>query len=229
MDDADVPSHIRFCSSGVSLRHLLNNTGHVESTTTPSTEVKDTVVQESPVNPVVAPVFPGIVLQYEPDPQELVTLDVHAAQFVPHEYWLLQKRIWTVRELMTSYFRLRTAKHATFQYKLANALKLTASHPDLFRVIGVMWVTDRVIMVNKSILSKLLGVGKATTAIFSTQGVFLTHGFVEVPPACVNPLFDRIPNYNHGSCKFFTRPDGKFSARSSEDEISVCRYIPPKR
>ena len=101
--------------------------------------------------------------------------------------------------------------------------------PSMFKAVGVRWVSPIVIMVDKVIFARFLEVKKATTAIFSVQGVLPTHGFVEMPADSVLRGCPTIADYDQETCKFFTKPDGKFSVYSVEADIAACNYIAPNR
>ena len=228
-----IPLHIRLASPAGSLMHLLNWPDDPEPPKKQNTQSQpppEPLSQEKsnvPEKPILIPVLKtlhGVI-----DESELLTCDVHANNFVPKEYWSRQKHHWLVRDLVTVYFRSRTSKFARFPFKLANALKITTWRPELFRVIGVKWVSPTVIMVNKTIFARLLGVKKATTAIFSSQGTFPTHNFVEIPIPYMSQVTTTDSNYTPGDCKFFTRLDRKFTTTSTEQDMEACRYIPPNR
>ena len=242
-----VPACVQFCSSRASFLQLLQ-------TDTPRPPVQRAAPKNPPLMeprpppppkpPVVSarpvvPTDPGLnynimpsllrarVLQ--PQPEDMLTIDVIAMGFAPLKFWVGQKRVWLFRDLLTGYFRSRTSRWCKFAFKLWNGLRITQFFPSMFKAVGVRWVSPIVIMVDKVIFARFLEVKKATTAIFSVQGVLPTHGFVEIPAESVLRGCPTIADYDQETCKFFTRPDGKFSIYSVEADIAACNYIAPNR
>ena len=100
---------------------------------------------------------------------------------VPTALW---KGIECVRfgELVEVLFQRRNNDNSRFTYKMCNALLLTDDNPDLFCVVGLKWVNDSVMALNKRIFAQLLGIAPTSVdgALLNSQGNFSTHGCVEV-------------------------------------------------
>jgi len=101
--------------------------------------------------------------------------------FVPEATW---RGIGCVRfgELIPVHFQRRNNESSRFIFKLYNALRLTEDNPNLFCVVGIRWVSDHVISLDKRVFGQLLGLSPVSVegALLNAQGNFSTHGFVEV-------------------------------------------------
>lgn len=104
-----------------------------------------------------------------------------AVQLLPTALW---KDIECIRfgELVAVHFQRRNNDSSRFMLKMHNALRLTDDNPDLFCVVGLKWVNDVVIGLNKRIFAQLVGISPASVdgALLNAQGNFSTHGFVEI-------------------------------------------------
>ena len=188
-----------------------------------------TVAIQRPVQVIYRPVPAPVDAKSKSRQEDFMVLDVLSLGFFPLKYWICQPRIWTFRDLQSSYFRARTSRWCKFAFKLWNSLKITQVYPSMFGVVGVRWISPHVIMVDKVIFARFLEVKKATTAIFSIQGVLPTHGFVEIPADGVLRDCQSCSDYNEKTCRFYTKPDGKFTINSPESDVADCHYSAPAR
>jgi hypothetical protein len=60
---------------------------------------------------------------------------------------------------------------------------MSADDPFYAEYVGVEWVNDVVIKVEKKIFARLLGIRLIDATFFNQQGMFPAYGFVEVSPA----------------------------------------------
>jgi hypothetical protein len=81
---------------------------------------------------------------------------------------------------IAEFFRRKSRSTARFLHKLYNVLKISEAHPALYPFVGVRWVTDTVIMVDKVKFARLLAIKAIDGSLFHRQGNFPTHGFVEL-------------------------------------------------
>lgn len=240
-----IPATLQLTSSRASFLQLLGCDALASGT---SGTVTTNVVPPVPGQPTAAPVpqCQAVTIQraipviYRPLPapvdpkgkirqEDFVVCDVLSLGFFPLKYWLCQPRLWSFRDLQACYFRARTSRWCKFAFKLWNSLKITQFYPSMFDVVGVRWVSPHVIMVDKVIFARFLEVKKATTAIFSVQGVLPTHGFVEIPADGVLRDCQPCSAYNEKTCRFYTKPDGKFTVNSLEPDVAECHYSAPSR
>ena len=146
--------------------------------------------------------------------------------FYPSSVW--ESREYSFSELCSEHFMMKSNKMVRFQHKLWNALQITRMSPDMYHVVGVLWFSERVVQVNREIFGRLLGLEKATSALFNIQGSFPTHGFREVTlDTALLMTTSRGITEDARACRYFVRPDGLFRVGSSEEEIAACRYQKP--
>ena len=169
-----------------------------------------------------------------PENNESVLPEVSSGvKIIPSQYNFYPSSVWDLREysfseLRSEHFMMKSNKMVRFQHKLWNALQITQRWPDMYQVVGVLWFTERVVQVNKEIFGRLLGLEKATSALFNIQGSFPTHGFREVTlDTALLMTTSRGITEDARICRYFVRPDGLFRVGSSEDEIAACRYQKP--
>lgn len=145
--------------------------------------------------------------------------------FVPLDAWRKPSYTWFE---ITVHFIGKSCRKVRFEHKLWNALQLTLKHPEMYPLIGVIWISDRVIQVNRLKFGKLLDLAKSTSALFSQHGSFPTHGFIELTFRDVQKMPGVVlaPDRDN-ELRFFMRPDGKFTKGSTPDEIEECRYVAP--
>jgi hypothetical protein len=151
--------------------------------------------------------------------------------FAPDELGFLPRHGWkdsevTFGKLVESFFRHKGSAHTRFLHKLFNALRISDVDRAYFNLVGVEWVNDRIIRVDKIKFARLLGLRTPDGALFHQQGNFPSHGFVEITPseskAMLSPEvlrdvdFDRVRLFVH-------RPGDFFRGCGSEIE-KRCRW-----
>lgn len=107
-----------------------------------------------------------------------VSLNPQALNLIPTSLWKPENV--TFGYLVSFHFRKRNSSNSKFPIKLYNALRITEQCPDFFPHIGVKWVTDDVIWVNRETFACLIGVKTVEGGLFHQQGNFPSHGFVEL-------------------------------------------------
>jgi hypothetical protein len=104
--------------------------------------------------------------------------------FKPYELGFLPKpwpqRKRTFGDLVSNFFTRKSSAHTRFLHKLVNALKMVEMDRHYFSLVGVAWVNDRVIKIDKLKFAQLIGVKSVDGSLFHKQGNFPSHGFVEV-------------------------------------------------
>lgn len=154
-------------------------------------------------------------------------------EFSAKELNLYPKRAWTAStvtfiDMYTNHFQCKSNRKVKFEHKLWNALQLTSLRPDLYPLVGVIWLSDSIIQVNRISFGRLLGLEKSTSALFNVQGSFPTHGFDELTLDEVKQTTHvNSPSPDFSECRFFVRKDGLFSRFSPESDVSLCTYTKP--
>jgi hypothetical protein len=154
----------------------------------------------------------------------LLVLNPRQLGFLP---LLWSDRLRTFGFLVENFFRKKSSADTQFLYKLFNAVRITDFDPSYFRFVGVAWVTDRIMKVDKRRFATLLGIRTIDGSLFHKQGNFPSHGFVEVAPdearrtipaeALVDVDFDEI--------RLFTHEPNNFFRGCGPDILTKCRFL----
>ena len=141
---------------------------------------------------------------------------------LPTSYWVESEL--TFGELLEKFFHKRNSIHARFSYKLFDALTLVEKFPELFAMVGVKWVTEKVLKVDKLVFGRLLGIQALDGALFHKQGNFPTHGFVQLAADERRELgvgdgedIERFHYLQHAS--------GVFVRSATEDSVMHCKWV----
>jgi hypothetical protein len=154
-----------------------------------------------------------------------ISVSPHALGFLPTSYWLDVDA--SLGDLVSKFFQRKSNANCRFPHKLFNALAMADSDPNMFHLLGVKWVTDRVFKVDKLIFGRLLGIGAIDGGLFHRQGNFPSHGFAEVSPAEVpgaRALAD-LRDVDHDRIRLLYHPGGGFIKASDEDSVTRCRWV----
>lgn len=156
--------------------------------------------------------------QFQINPKQL--------EFIPSTYWPDQS--FTFGDVVQNYFRLKNNENARFQIKLYNALKLTSKCPDYIQYVGIMWVTDYVILVDSTAFGRFLNIKSVKGSLFHSQGNFPAHGFVEIMSKA-DAIANGVPQSMLGSIDFdlfklWYHKDRLLSKTSTEQDISKIQW-----
>jgi hypothetical protein len=148
-----------------------------------------------------------------------LTIDPHALGLIPRDTW--PKGALPLGVIVAMFFQKRNSKHWNFPSKLYNALLITAECPYLYRYVGIRWVTDEVIIVEKFVFARLLGVRSVDGSLFHQQGNFPSHGFIELSfqEAQEIAAANGIGSVDSHSMRFFRHGSGAFRRNCPEDVI----------
>ena len=110
------------------------------------------------------------------DPE--VRFNPKALGFIPYSYWNDEEI--TFGDLVRNYFRKRNDPNCHFYQKLYNALLISTDDPFYAEFLGVEWITDRVLKIDKNVFSRLFGLKHPDSSLFHRHSFFSTNGFVEL-------------------------------------------------
>jgi hypothetical protein len=145
--------------------------------------------------------------------------------FIPRGVW--RDEPITFGTLVLTFFRKRNSLHCKFPFKLVNALALTEKMIGLFPYVGVRWVTDTVLLVEKLVFAQLLGVRTVDGSFFHQQGNFPSHGFIELafPEAQVIANENGIGEVDSTNMRFLKHGSGLFTRHSAELQIQQLKWV----
>ena len=153
-----------------------------------------------------------------------IYINPHMLGFLPRE--IAEDKQFVLSDIIKSYFQIRSTKKVRFEHKLWNALCITKMNPILFRIIGVMWISDNILKVHRSIFANLLGITKPTAALFNIQGSFPSHGFIEVDvkDASKEVSPQQLTDVDGIQIRLFQHEHHLFTSHSGIDELVNCRW-----
>jgi hypothetical protein len=145
--------------------------------------------------------------------------------FLPSKYWLTGDV--SFGDLVTKFFQRKNNANCRFPHKLYNALALVDRRPSLFNLVGVRWVNDRVFLVDKFILGRLLGINAIDGGLFHSQGNFPSHGFVELVGQELEQVKTRfcLAEVDQDRMRLLYHKPNMFSKNTNEDSVSHCKWI----
>lgn len=149
--------------------------------------------------------------------------------FIPAEYW--SKRMVSLEDLKKTFFCAKSSKHLRFEFKLWNALQITKHYPFLFSEIGVKWVAKSFIMVHRDIFGNLLQVTRPSAALFSSCGMFMTHGFRELLLSEVRNKLDplEVSQIDESIIRLFVHNEYDFNENSGVADIGKIKWFNESR
>lgn len=145
--------------------------------------------------------------------------------FIPRSRW--NDKEVTFGELVAEFFHRKNNANCRFSYKLYNALKLSSLDPKFESLVGVKWLNDRILRVDKLKFANLLGIKSIDGSLFHQQGNFPSHGFVEMNTASVEKLKQ---NYNVSDVDFenirlLTHSEKIFVKGCTEKDLESCKWV----
>jgi hypothetical protein len=154
-------------------------------------------------------------------------LDPVALGFLPASAW--QPRPVSLHYLYDTYFSRKNNVNRRFEHKLWNALAITRHYPHLIKLVGVTWMSERIIKVYKHAFAKILGIGAIDGGLFHKQGNFTRHGFVQVPDVLARQEVaeDQLADVENRDTILLWHKDQSFSMKSTEESIELCRWDNP--
>ena len=153
-----------------------------------------------------------------------ISLNPKRLNFIPVSSWTNESM--TFGMLVATFFRKRNSTHCKFPFKLYNDLKITEVYPEFIPHIGVQWVTDTIIKVDREPFARLIGVKTVEGGLFHQQGNFPSHGFVELPFKESDQL-SRSLQFGPADLsivRYVTHVAGKFIKGCTEDDLDQCRW-----
>jgi hypothetical protein len=129
--------------------------------------------------------------------------------------------------LVTDHFQKKSGSNTRFFHKLYNALKISEIDPFYTEYVGVEWVTDRIIKIDKKKFARLLGIRAIEGSLFHRQGNFPSHGFREIGPLEARKILspEDLANVDYDSVRLLVHAPGDFVRDSSAQVFEKCRWI----
>ena len=153
-----------------------------------------------------------------------ISINPYRLGFLPQD--ITEDKQIMLRDIIKSHFQIRSTKKVRFEHKLWNALCITKSNPMMFRCIGVMWISNYILKVHRTIFANLLGITKPTAALFNIQGSFPSHGFVEIDikQASKQLTPQQLADVDGIQIRLFEHQEHLFTCSSGIEELVNCRW-----
>jgi hypothetical protein len=149
----------------------------------------------------------------------------------PRKLGLVPSKIWgdhelTFGEIVTDFFQKKNNSTSRFLHKLFNALKISEAHPFCVPYMGIEWVTDRVVKVDKLRFARLLGIKTIDGSLFHQQGNFPSHGFVELSEGEAREMIplEGLQHVDYDAVRLLTHQPGVFTRGCQEGAIGACKW-----
>lgn len=172
----------------------------------------------------------------EPDMDFVALCQDKSVKFNPVQLGFIPKRLWANREytfgeLVSDFFQKKNNANSRFSHKLYNALKISNFDPFYYDFLGVEWVNDKVLRVDKRVFARLLGIKTIDGSLFHQQGNFPSHGFFELCSRDVLQYVQQtdLEGVDFEKVRLLVHQTGAFSRDSSEDDIEHCKWISTRR
>jgi hypothetical protein len=145
--------------------------------------------------------------------------------FIPVCFW--PDEVCTFGHLVSSFFRAKTCSNSRFLHKLFNALRITDSDPYYAVFLGVRWVTDKVIKIDKTKFANLLGIRSVNGSLFNQQGNFPSHGFRELAPGQASQWVSPagLEDVDFENVRLLIHRSGEFTRGCGPDVEERCRWV----
>jgi hypothetical protein len=145
--------------------------------------------------------------------------------FIPTSIW--PDLDVTFGAIVKSFFQKRNVGSGRFSHKLFNALRIASVYPNLRRFLGVEWITDKVLRVDKRAFARLISVRIVDGSLFHKQGNFPSHGFVEVGRAQCWRLvpMERLSKVDFDAIRLFVHSEGMFTSESTDTDVENCKWF----
>lgn len=159
-------------------------------------------------------------------------IDISKVMINPTEIGFQPLKIWenyemSLKDILITHFRRRSSRLVKFPHKLFNALIITSIYPELYSTMGVMWISDTLIKVNKEALGVAFGVKRPKASFFNPQGAFRTHGFKEVPRDIVHTRFiaqEYLSDIDGSNVRVYEHAQRMFTRDMDLNNLDKCKW-----
>lgn len=139
--------------------------------------------------------------------------------FIPSSFWTDKDILFS--EIVSDFFQRKNNSNCRFIHKLYNALKMVEYDKKFIPIVGIQWINDSILRINRAVIAQLLRIKAIEGSLFHQQGNFPSHGFVELEPADVRKLF---PNFDFSIDRLLSHKDHIFVKGCTEEEVLKCKW-----
>jgi hypothetical protein len=130
-----------------------------------------------------------------------------------------------------NFFQKKSNSNSRFSHKLYNALKIADERPSYVGFLGVEWISQTVLKVDKRAFARLLGIRIIDGSLFHQQGNFPSHGFVQLPETVARETLSEadLEGVDNDNVRLLTHQSGVFIRGCTEDAIDSCKWVNSRR
>jgi hypothetical protein len=179
---------------------------------------------------------PAPAVQLESDAEFAQVCADASITFNPARLGFIPSRVWQDRDvafgqLVSDFFQRKNNANSRFSHKLFNALRITLEDAFYVEFVGLEWVTDRVLRIDKRVFARLLGIKVIDGSLFHQQGNFPSHGFVELSEANAREYVDAemLAGVDFENVRLLVHQDGTFRRDCTEADIERCRWTSARK
>ena len=148
-----------------------------------------------------------------------LTINPRKLGFIPNAIWQDKEVPFSV--IVKDFFQRKNSSTCRFIHKLYNAQRLTEADPSFIPIVGVTWVSDKILRINREVFAKLLMIKAVEGSLFNKQGNFPSHGFDEVEPEVARSMF---PDFDFSLERLLIHRHEHFVRGCSEEDVVLCKW-----
>jgi hypothetical protein len=154
-----------------------------------------------------------------------IVMHPHKLGFIPTQFW--SDKSLTFGQLVKDFFQRKNHANSRFSHKLYNALKITVDDPFYVDFVGIEWVTDTVLRIDKRVFARLLAIKTIDGSLFHQQGNFPSHGFFELTEETGLEFVSRelLDSVDFDNVRLLVHQDRVFTRNCTEEDIGRCKWI----
>ncbi|EAX91654.1 hypothetical protein TVAG_323700 [Trichomonas vaginalis G3] len=157
-------------------------------------------------------------------------------KFNPKKLGFIPSKIWTDQEfsfgyLVQNFFQKKNNANSRFSHKLYNALKIAESDRLYADLLGVEWLNDRVLRVEKNRFARLLGIRTIDGSFFHQQGNFPSHGFIELDPNTAPQMVTPkdLEGVDYDNVRLLFHSQNIFIRGCNESVLEACKWTSSRK
>jgi hypothetical protein len=149
--------------------------------------------------------------------------------FIPTTSWA--DKHFRFGELVREFFQRKNNANCRFSHKLFNALQLSQTGAEWAKLVGVSWLNDTILRVDKRAFARLLGIRSIDGSLFHQQGNFPSHGFIEIGAGDVRDMCPAdldLSGVDFENVRLLFHAEKAFRRGCTEGDIDMCRWAGTK-
>jgi hypothetical protein len=149
--------------------------------------------------------------------------------FIPLTSWA--DRHVRFGELVSEFFQRKNNANCRFSHKLFNALQLSQARTEWAKLVGVSWLSETILKVDKRAFARLLRIRSIDGSLFHQQGNFPSHGFIEIGAGDVRDMCPAdldLSGVDFENVRLLFHAEQAFRRGCTEGDIDICRWAGTK-